>query len=211
MRRVHSLGMIHSTCNIQSSWISGKVNLGAHTQVCDDVRMVGEIYVDEWTSIFGPNTQLYCRLNPIHIGKYCSIARGVTFQEYNHNIDSLTSFGIHAKILKDNPKKDVCSKGGIEVGNDVWIGAQSIILSGASIGDGCVVAANSVVSKYLPPYSIVAGSPAKVVRYRFDEETIELLLKLKWWDKDVEWIKCHRDLFSGAITAERVRKVINDK
>lgn len=148
--RVHSTGVIDKTCNIQDSWITGNVNLAKHTQVCDDVRMVGEIYVDEWSSIFGPNTQLYCRLNPIRIGKFCSIARGVTFQEYNHDIKGLTSFGVHQKILKDE-QKDVWSKGAIEVGNDVWIGAQCVILSGSKIGDGCVVAANSVVSGITPP------------------------------------------------------------
>ncbi len=68
------------------------------------------------------------------------------------------------------------------IGNDVWIGSGALILSGASIGDGAVVAAHSVVTKPVPPYAIVAGNPARVVKYRFDEATIQELLALKWWD-----------------------------
>lgn len=76
----------------------------------------------------------------------------------------------------------------ITIGNDVWIGAGSIIRKGITIGDGAVVGAGSVVSKDVPPYGIVAGNPARLIKYRFDEATIAEFLDLKWWDLPVEKI-----------------------
>lgn len=75
------------------------------------------------------------------------------------------------------------------IGNDVWIGVNACVLSGVRIGDGAVVGACSVVTRDVPPYAIVAGNPARLVRKRFDDETIEELLKIKWWDWDIERIK----------------------
>ena len=83
----------------------------------------------------------------------------------------------------------------IEIGNDVWIGSRATILEGVNIGDGVVVAAGAVVTKDVPPYAIVGGVPARIIRYRFDEETIQNLLKMKWWEKDQEWIQNHADDF----------------
>ena len=82
------------------------------------------------------------------------------------------------------------SKGDITVENDVWIGHGSKILSGVSIGDGAIIGANSLVTRDIPPYAIAAGSPARVIKYRFDEQTIEKLLEIRWWDfKEEEIIK----------------------
>ena len=81
------------------------------------------------------------------------------------------------------------------VGNDVWIGADSLLMDGVTIGDGAVVAARSVVTQDVPPYAIVGGTPAKLIRYRFDEETIESLGNLKWWDQELPWIQERVSLF----------------
>lgn len=83
----------------------------------------------------------------------------------------------------------------IYIGNDVWIGSRAMILEKVNIGDGVVVAAGAVVTKDIPPYAIVGGVPAKIIRYRFNEETIQKLLEMKWWEKDLEWIKNHADNF----------------
>lgn len=117
-------------------------------------------------------------------GNFCSIGPSVkVFIDGNHRIDTFSSFPFH--IFPNTPNPQDWRPWGKEtptIGNDVWIGADVLILSGASIGDGAVVAARSVVTKPVPPYAIVAGNPARVVKYRFDDATIRDLLDLTWWD-----------------------------
>lgn len=83
----------------------------------------------------------------------------------------------------------------IEIGNDVWIGARAIILDGVSIGDGAIVAAGAVVTKDIPAYAVAGGVPARVIKYRFSTEQIKHLLAIRWWDKDVNWLKTNYKLF----------------
>jgi acetyltransferase-like isoleucine patch superfamily enzyme len=117
-------------------------------------------------------------------GNFCSIGPNVlVYIDGNHKINTFSSFPFH--IFPQTPNRATWAPWGKEtptIGHDVWIGADVLILSGASIGDGAVVAARSVVTKPVPPYAIVAGNPARVVKYRFDEETIRDFLDLKWWD-----------------------------
>jgi acetyltransferase-like isoleucine patch superfamily enzyme len=80
-------------------------------------------------------------------------------------------------------------KGDINIGNDVWVGAKSTIMSGVKIGDGSIIGAGTTVTKDVPPYSIVVGNPGKIVKYRFDENQIEKLLKISWWDWTEDRIK----------------------
>ena len=82
-----------------------------------------------------------------------------------------------------------------KIGNDVWIGEDVKIIGGVTIGDGAIVATGATVTKDVPPYAIVGGVPAKVIRYRFDMPTIDFLLKDKWWDKPVDWIKSYAQEF----------------
>jgi len=82
-----------------------------------------------------------------------------------------------------------------EIGNDVWIGNNAIIKYGIKIGDGAIIGSGATVTKDVEPYSIVGGVPAKIIKYRFSEEQIEFLLNLKWWDKDLEWLKANKELF----------------
>ena len=117
-------------------------------------------------------------------GNFCSIGPGVTvFIDGNHRIDTFSSFPFH--IFPSTSNRQDWMPWGKEtptIGNDVWIGADALIFSGASIGDGAVVAARAVVTKPVPPYAIVAGNPARIVKYRFDEPTIRSFLELKWWE-----------------------------
>ena len=129
----------------------------------------------------------------LYIGKFCSIAAGVKiFLGGNHRTDWITTYPFNiinedfsnASEILGHP----ASKGDVHIGNDVWLGQGSVIMSGITIGDGAVVGAFSVVSKDVDPYSIVAGNPMKVIKKRFDDEVIEKLLKLKWWEWDKEKI-----------------------
>ena len=128
------------------------------------------------------------------IGKFCSIARGVEFvmNGANHMLDCLSSYPF--EIIDEfkglaRPFGERGNRGDTVIGNDVWIGQHATILPGVKIGDGAIIGANTVVSKDVPPYTIVVGNPGVVKKYRFDEETIKLLLELKWWDKPIEQVK----------------------
>jgi len=121
------------------------------------------------------------------IGKYCSIAEAVTiFLGGNHRIDWITTYPFnvfHADKI-ENMEKRSATKGSVIIGNDVWIGFGSTILSGVTIGNGAVIAACSVVTKDIGPYEIWGGNPAKILKKRFSEENIERLLNINWWDWD---------------------------
>ncbi|NCC18133.1 MAG: CatB-related O-acetyltransferase [Bacteroidia bacterium] len=84
----------------------------------------------------------------------------------------------------------------IVIGNDCWIGDRVYLIGGVNVGDGAVILSGAVVTKDIPPYSIVGGVPARVLKYRYDEETINYLLKVKWWNKPIDWIKNNWELFS---------------
>lgn len=127
------------------------------------------------------------------IGKFCQIASGVEFMmnDANHQMNAVSTFPFYTLEGWDmgSPKaEDMPYKGDTVIGNDVWIGQNVLILPGVHIGDGAVIGANSVVGNDVPPYTIVAGNPAKIIRKRFDDELIELLENFKWWDKDIETI-----------------------
>lgn len=81
------------------------------------------------------------------------------------------------------------------VGNDVWIGARAILIDGITIGDGAIVGAGAVVTRDVPPYAVVGGVPAKIIRYRFEPEIIDILLKIKWWDRELAWIERHTSAY----------------
>lgn len=130
---------------------------------------------------YGNPTILFEEKSKLTVGKFCSIASDVTiFLGGEHETKTISSFPF--------TQKNHYSKGDVTIGNDVWIGRSATILSGVTIGDGAVIGTNSIVTKDVEPYSIVAGNPAKIIKYRFDEETIKRLLKVKWWDFDINYI-----------------------
>ncbi len=123
------------------------------------------------------------------IGKFCCIASGTKFimGPANHRLSSVTTYPFHVfGGLWEERTPDHLSqlprKGDIVVGNDVWIGRESVIMPGATIGDGAIVAAYSVVTKDVPPYCVVGGNPARQIKQRFDDELTGLLLRFRWWD-----------------------------
>ncbi|TQQ85238.1 CatB-related O-acetyltransferase [Peptacetobacter hominis] len=142
--------------------------------------------------LFEKNNVLYhypINNDKLKIGKYCSIACGAKFifNSANHTLSSLSTYPFPLFFEEWGlDKKDVTkswdNKGDIVIGNDVWIGYEAIILSGVTIGDGAIIGARAVVTKDVPPYTIVGGVPAKAIKKRFSEDTISRLLEIKWWD-----------------------------
>ena len=130
------------------------------------------------------------------VGKYCSIARNVWLGPSQHPVDFLSTHPVMYLDMPYGPNlppecrcKFDGEKPPCHIGNDVWIGINSVIMDGVTVGDGAIVASNSVVTKDVPPYAIVGGVPAKLIRYRFSPEIIEALLELRWWDLPIEKIK----------------------
>lgn len=148
---------------------------------------------------------------PLKVGKYCSIAHNVNFivDEGFHTISAITNFPLANNLFKnektiDGKDKKVFfskfkQKEGIIIRNDVWIGMGAFIMPGITIGNGVTVAANSVVTKDVPDYAVVAGSPAKIIKYKFDSEVIHKLNKIAWWNWDEQLIKERISYFYGNI------------
>ena len=116
------------------------------------------------------------------IGKYCSIADNCYIGGTEHPIDSLSSSPAMYTAKQKARYLDIAALPKTTIGNDVWLGEKCFIKSGVTVGTGAIVGAHSVVTKDVPPYAIVAGVPAKILRYRFDEPTRELLLRSEWWN-----------------------------
>lgn len=151
----------------------------------------------------------------LKIGKFCSIACGAKFlfTSANHTLRSLSTYPFPIFFEEWGlDAKNICeawdNKGDIVIGNDVWIGFEAVILSGVTIGDGAIIGTRAVVTKDVPPYTIVGGIPAKPIRKRFDDETISQLEALNWWDWDEETIRNNISAIqSGDIAAlERVTR-----
>lgn len=150
----------------------------------------GILQVDEFTYgtvvIFGGEGK---DGNKVSIGKFCSIALGVLVILSEHNTNWCSTYPFNDMMyeysyLEGHPK----SKGDVIIGNDVWIGMNSIILSGVHIGNGAVIGAGAVVTKDVEPYSIVGGNPAKIIKRRFDDATIKRLEEIEWWNWEKEYI-----------------------
>jgi acetyltransferase-like isoleucine patch superfamily enzyme len=188
---------IHPSVELKKSVIKGVVEIEEGCKIIGGVTISSKsnLKIGRYTSIIGPNTDVYCAINSVRIGSFCSIARNVIFQEYNHNINRLSTYFIYQNILGDSLKNDIESKGDILIGNDVWIGAQCVILGGARIGNGAVIAANSVVVGEIPPFAIAAGSPAKVIKYRFNPEKIQEIEEMEWWNWSLNKIIKNKKLF----------------
>lgn len=175
--------------------MKGKIRLGEYSSLRGGVYLSGKIEIGRFSSINGPNVDIYSKVNKVIIGNFCSIARNISIQEFNHKMENLSTFLISKNLFNENGF-DITSKGDIVIGNDVWIGAHSVVLSGVKIGNGAIIAANSVVTKNIPPFAIVGGNPAKIIKYRFNKEVIDQIEDLKWWEWSKEKIKRNSNLFN---------------
>lgn len=141
-----------------------------------------ESYIDGGEIQSGVNFQPYEGRHCIAVGKSCSLATGIVFMiDLNHDYCSVSQGALPSLQITKNMMR-MPRKGSVIIQNDVWVGYGVLIMAGVTLHNGCVVAAGSVVTKDVPPYAIVGGNPAKVIRYRFDDEIIDGLQRIAWWD-----------------------------
>lgn len=143
-----------------------------------------------------------CTINNASIGRFCSLGSGVKIGLGKHPTRDFVSthplfystrkqlkiLFVNQSIFEETQK--------VIIGNDVWIGANAVILDGVRIGDGAIVSAGAIVNKDVPDYSIFGGVPAKFIKFRFEEGEIIYLQNLKWWNKDLAWLKIHSQYFN---------------
>lgn len=187
---------IHFSCNLaRNCTFEGGNSIGKNTSFGGSLG-------------FGSYMGADCNISAT-IGRYCCIGNMVRTPQGNHpthtwvsmhpsffSTDKQANFTYSkTKQYEEHTYADKQRKTAIVVGNDVWIGDNAMILAGVTIGDGAVIAAGAVVTKDVPPYSVVAGVPAKIKKYRFSEDQIKELLDIKWWDRPQEWISSNAELF----------------
>ena len=179
----------NQTIYLKNTITNPNIKVGDYTMYHDFVKDPRE---------FEKNNVLYhypVNRDRLNIGKFCSIACGAKFlfNSANHAMESLSTYpfplffeewGLDRNDVADSWD----NKGDIIIGNDVWIGYEAVILSGVTIGDGAIIGARAVVTRDVPPYTIVGGVPAKAIKKRFSEDTISSLLSLQWWDWSQEKI-----------------------
>lgn len=170
--------------------VESVANVNPSLMFTSDQKRYAAFQIGEWT--YGaPSVLSFGEPSTLVIGKFCSIANGVTILlGGEHRTDWVTTYPFSAAFLdaegfKGHPR----TKGDVIIGSDVWIGQDSFILSGVTVGNGAVIGARSVVSKDVASYSIVTGNPAKIVRYRFPQSTIDILNEIAWWNWPLPRIK----------------------
>ncbi len=163
--------------------LESPVTLYANCGIRNDVRIGKFTYINNGTTIFYGS----------RVGRYCSIGKKCEIGTVDHPIDWLSTSSVSYNMDGHFPKfkntlqqRDFEQTEGVNIGHDVWIGSLVVVKSGLTIGHGAIVAAGTVVTKDIPPYAIMGGVPAKIIRYRFNEETIEKLLQSKWWEREIE-------------------------
>lgn len=188
---------IHRWCKFQKAIQSGMISIGQGT--------------------FG-QPEIICfpgDRGKVIIGNYCSIASGVKVfvggnPKETHNMNYISTYPFpeiyHWTCDSTIPPQ---GRSGVTIGHDVWIGVDVLIMHGVTIGDGSVIGARSVVVKDVPPYSIVAGNPCNLLRKRFDDETIELLLKLQWWNWNLEKIKREVNFIYNVASKEKIKEYMD--
>ena len=201
---------IRNFSSVKDSTFKGEIEIGEYNKILG-VTLLGKIKTGNFTSLWGPNIDIHSnQIASVSIGNFCSIARNVSFQSFNHNFKKPTSYFIGQNFFKEKWENEKVYKGNIILENDVWIGAHSVILGGVTIENGAVIAANSVVTKDVPAFAIVAGSPAKIIGYRFEPHIINQFQELAWWNWSMEKIKKNKSFFEQEVTEASLNLIIYD-
>lgn len=192
--------IIESKCNFEI------VNEGCKIS---EARCYGDIILGRFVTITGPGTVIKALKEKIYIGSFSSIGQNVCIVDFNHLFERVSSSFIHHLIFEENFHKDLITKGPVVIEEDVWIGSNTVLLPGVKIGRGSVIGAGSIVTKDVPKYSVVYGNPAKVHSKRFDDEKIQYLEELKWWEWNIDEIVKNKHLFNVNLKDCNVDELLN--
>lgn len=199
----------------QQNIANGRVKVGKKTYIDQKSDFEGKNSVALGSSVidsymgYGTYCASNCFIRNTKIGRYCCIGKNVRIIDVTHPSKKFVSVHpaffskqnvvdlsyVSSNKFQENLRLDDSSKYAVEIGNDVWICDGVQIIGGHSIGDGAIVAAGAVVTSDVPPYAIVAGVPAKMIRSRFSPEEIAFLMQLRWWDKEEIWIQKYAEFF----------------
>ena len=187
---------LNPTCSFHGNFLIEHSRFGEHNTFFENV-FISNSSVDDFTFI-----QKNTNVINAEIGKFCSIAAGVRIGLGSHPLTyASTHPSFYSKsqpLVRTFANKDTynCFKRTL-IGHDVWIGEKALIKDGVRIETGAVIGAGAVVTKDVPAYAIVAGVPAKIIKYRFDETTRKRILDTEWWNKPLDWLEKNRDIFSS--------------
>jgi virginiamycin A acetyltransferase len=187
----HPLAGFSRVCFIKNTVSNPKIIIGDYTYYDDPID----------SENFERNVLYHFGEECLIIGKFCALGTGVQFimNGANHSLSGFSTYPFYIFGNGwENFQPEEFSKGDTIVGNDVWIGYDSLIMPGVKIGDGAVIGARSVVTRNVEPYTIVGGNPARLIRKRFSEEIIEELLAIAWWNWDIEKITQNLEAIIGA-------------
>ncbi len=196
---------------------TGKSQLSFFAKYDDKCFFGDYVSVQEFSSFRNSQIGAYSSLGKratiwnTQMGKFCSLSWDVTIGAGSHHLDRVSTHAFpYIKkygFAKENERISKQTK----VGNDVWIGTNAIILDGLTVGNGAIIGAGAVVTKDVPDYAVVVGVPAKIVKYRFEQDTINALNHLKWWDWEEDKLKEALALFRQKLTSDIIRELGNLK
>lgn len=201
---IYPIKGVTDTCFLKNIVTHPQIIVGDYTYYHDPI----DVYNFEKNVLYLHELQygLDTPLDKLIIGKFCQIATGARFimNAANHDMDGISTypFKIFGKSWTSAHMNRIY-KGNIMIGNDVWIGNSALFLQGIKVGDGAIIGAASVVTKDVAPYTIVAGNPAREIRKRFEQEIVDYLLELQWWNWSIEKITAHLE----ALTTGNLQKI----